>query len=346
MKFVTKTLVTFCILCTLVASSTIAMACTGANCIGVTSTIENATVQDSNVSTGNIAGISTDEGSTSNTTATDTAIPTISTDATNATVPMVSTENMTTPATSTGSETAPVVTSANSTGSNASSSSVTAFLEKDTTTQQIAQNNSADTSKDFATQVYNNAKSAGITSSIEEVDFDKGNTIYVNVFPTSDGGNLVVNEMGTAQGTGIDKQVTNLQVGQQLNAKSLDGSCSLDYSLPGTVTKITPVNIGTVNNIAITNTNNVMGVSSGADSGVNSGVSVVPSTTSQSATASTTVNNNNEVKVVSNNNQVSTNNQNTGCQLNCCGSTCKSCINCGSTCKSCNNCKSGCKTRF
>jgi hypothetical protein len=92
------------------------------------------------------------------------------------------------------------------------------------------------TSMDFAQDVCAAMTAQGIDCTIIKVTFTDGSVNYLNAFDTCDG-QLLVDSCGTSIGTGIKKQVTVLEVGQQWTAKSLFGECTKTYTR-GTVSSI------------------------------------------------------------------------------------------------------------
>lgn len=92
------------------------------------------------------------------------------------------------------------------------------------------------TSLNFAQDVCAAMKAEGIDCQIVKVTFTDGSVNYLNAFETCNG-QLLVDSCGTALGTGIKKQVTVLEIGQQWTAKSLFGECTKTYTR-GTVSSI------------------------------------------------------------------------------------------------------------
>ncbi len=111
---------------------------------------------------------------------------------------------------------------------------VYAALKEDKTEKNVLSDSY--TSLNFAQDVCTAMKAKGIDCQIVKVTFTDGSVNYLNAFETCNG-QLLVDSCGTALGTGIKKQVTVLEVGQQWTAKSLFGECTKTYTR-GTVSSI------------------------------------------------------------------------------------------------------------
>jgi hypothetical protein len=85
------------------------------------------------------------------------------------------------------------------------------------------------TSKNFAEDLCAAMEKQGFNCKIIKVTFTDGKVNYLNSFKTNTG-DLLVDSCGTAEGTGIKKQVTVLEVGKQWTAKSLFGECGKTYN--------------------------------------------------------------------------------------------------------------------
>ncbi|MDD2299096.1 MAG: hypothetical protein PHN69_03535 [Candidatus Pacebacteria bacterium] len=133
----------------------------------------------------------------------------------------------------------PVVSTTTTTSSEGNSTcaaydKVYAALKADKTENNVLSNSY--TSLNFAQDVCSAMKAQGVDCKIVKVTFTDGSVNYLNAFDTCNG-KLLVDSCGTAQGTGIKKQVTVLEVGQQWTAKSLFGECTKTYTR-GTVSSI------------------------------------------------------------------------------------------------------------
>ncbi|MCK9310845.1 MAG: hypothetical protein M0P26_01060 [Bacteroidales bacterium] len=129
----------------------------------------------------------------------------------------------------TPTETSPTIVTSSSKESSTCTAydTVYAALRADKTEKKIFSDSY--TSLNFAQDVSTAMKAAGVGCDTVKVTFTDGSVNYLNSMKTCNG-ELLVDSCGTSLGTGIKKQVTVLEVGQQWTAKSLFGECTKTYT--------------------------------------------------------------------------------------------------------------------